>query len=137
GLDEGLTPLNMIEGCRAFVNNGETVKPFTIDEIYDQQGKLIAKRTMNLQEVFSPQVAWNMTEMLIKVVEEGTGDVGEYGKTLAGKTGSTEHPHAEGNYKDAWFVGYTPQYVSALWMGYDISDKDHYLTGGSAYPTRL
>src|SRR5699024_12267267 len=41
--------------------------------------------------------------------------------------------------KDAWFVGYTPEYVTSMWMGYDygLSAEDHYLTGGSAYPTQL
>lgn len=137
GLSEGLTPLNMVEGYRAFANAGEIIDLFTIDKIYNGQNELIVEASINKKQIFSPQVAWNMTEMLMSTVERGTGTSGHYSKALAGKTGSTEHPHVKGKYKDAWFVGYTPEYVSALWMGYDKSDAEHYLTEGSAAPTIL
>lgn len=137
GLSEGLTPLNMVEGYRAFANEGKIIDLFTINKIYNGQNELIVDASTNEKEIFTPQVAWNMTEMLISAVEQGTGNVGHYTKELAGKTGSTEHPHVKGKYKDAWFVGYTPEYVSALWMGYDISDEEHYLTEGSSSPTKL
>src|SRR5699024_9606395 len=55
----------------------------------------------------------------------------------AGKTGTTSRSDGEGQIKDAWFVGFTPEYVSALWMGYDEAKDDKYLTGGSSYPTEL
>src|SRR5699024_4366234 len=83
------------------------------------------------------QVAWDMTRILSSVVQDGTGQAGEYSKALAGKTGTTEHPFLDGQVKDAWFVGYTPQYVTALWMGYDQTNEDHYLTEGSSFPTAL
>lgn len=137
GLRDGVTPLNMIEGYRAFAHEGKSIQPVTINRIYNQEGELIIESNKKEVEVFSPQVAWNITEILTHAVESGTGRHGEYSKALAGKTGSTQHPHVPGMTKDAWFVGYTPQYVTALWMGYDHSDKDHYLTGGSAYPTKL
>src|SRR5699024_8050069 len=57
-----------------------------------------------------------------------------------GKTGTTDNKEAPNNAnKDAWFVGYTPEYVTSMWMGYDygLSAEDHYLTGGRAYPTQL
>lgn len=137
GLSEGVTPLEMVKGYSAFANNGMTVEPKTINRMYNQNGDLIIQEKIVTSEVFSPQVAWNMTEILLSTVETGTAKEGFYRKALAGKTGSTEHPFAKGMTKDAWFVGYTPEYVSALWMGYDISDKDHYLTAGSSYPTQL
>ncbi|OZU87940.1 penicillin-binding protein [Virgibacillus indicus] len=137
GLSNGLTPLQMMESYRPFVHQGEYVNTHTIKQIYNKNDELIFESDPETAEVFSPQVAWNMTEMLRAAVQSGTAVPGEFSKALAGKTGSTQHPYAEGKVKDAWFVGYTPQYVSALWMGYDISDKDHYLTAGSEYPTRL
>ena len=76
-----------------------------------------------------------MTEMLLNVVENGTGKVGDYKKALAGKTGSAGHPHSEGNYKDVWFVGNTPEYTIASWMGFDHSDENHFLVKGSEAPT--
>src|SRR5699024_2027299 len=78
-----------------------------------------------------------MTEMLAEAAQSVTASAGEFGKALAGKTGTTQHPTVEGEARDTWFVGFTPEYVSALWMGYDKTDDHHYLTGGSSYPTRL
>jgi len=137
GLSEGVTPLDLMASYRPFVHEGDMIQPHTIERIYNQNNEMIAEPTPGKTEVFSSQVAWNMTEILSSVVEMGTGNVGDYPKALAGKTGSTEHPFVSDMYKDAWFVGYTPRYVSALWMGYDRSDKEHYLTSGSAFPTEL
>lgn len=137
GLTTGVTPMQMAESYRTFANGGEWIRSSTIAAIYDRDDELIAEEEEQQTEVFNDQVAWHMTEMLRETVLSGTASAGEYSKALAGKTGSTEHPHAEGYTKDAWFVGYTPEYVTATWMGYDKSDAEHYLTGGSAYPTRL
>src|SRR5699024_10188435 len=137
GLKEGVTPLNMVDAYSAFGNNGVMVESSTISEIYDRDNSLLFQANPETEKIFSAQVAWNMTEMLSYTVRHGTASAGEYPHALAGKTGTTKHPLVKGESKDAWFVGYTPNMVTALWMGYDISDKDHYLTGGSAYPTRL
>lgn len=137
GLKQGLTPLDMVQSYRTFAHNGQVTDAHTIDRIYNQDNDLIFQADPPSEEVFSPQVAWSMTEILQTAVNNGTAQAGEYQKALAGKTGSTQHPYAEEYYKDAWFVGYTPQYVSALWMGYDKSDENHYLTAGSEYPTKL
>lgn len=137
GLEEGITPVQLVESYRTFANSGKMAKSHTIDQIYDRDSELIFQAELDEEAVFSPQVAWNMTEILMETVKSGTASSGEYPKALAGKTGSTQHPLVEGQTKDAWFVGYTPEYVSALWMGYDNSDKDHYLTAGSSYPTQL
>ncbi|SES70077.1 penicillin-binding protein 2A [Oceanobacillus limi] len=136
GLREGITPKEIIEAYSAFGNSGKTVQPTTINRIYSQDNELLYQMETVEREVFSPQVAWDMTEILTQTVQDGTAAYGEYSKAIAGKTGTTQHPHVNG-VKDAWFVGYTPEYVSALWMGYDKSDADHYLTSGSRYPTEL
>ncbi|RDW19913.1 transglycosylase domain-containing protein [Oceanobacillus chungangensis] len=137
GLSEGVAPLQLMESYRTFANEGKMIDSHTIDRIYNRDGEMLSQAEPSETEVFSPQVAWNMTEILLEAVETGTATAGEFSKDLAGKTGSTQHPFVEGQTKDAWFVGYTPQYVTALWMGYDKSDKKHYLTGGSNYPTSL
>lgn len=137
GLSEGLTPLNMMKGYRAFAHEGKVIEPSTISRIYNEDKELIADSDKTEVEIFNPQVAWNITEILSHAVEVGNHHEGNYSKDLAGKTGSTQHPHVQSMTKDAWFVGYTPEYVSALWMGYDRSDEDHYLTEGSRYPAGL
>ncbi|UFU00506.1 PBP1A family penicillin-binding protein [Radiobacillus kanasensis] len=137
GLKEGLTPLQLAESYRAFVHKGETVKGYTIDKIYDRNKEVVAEAGYETAKVFSEQVAWNMTRMLEGVVQNGTGTSGDYTQALAGKTGTTQHPQAKGMVKDAWFVGYTPEIVTAMWVGYDQSDEKHYVTKGSEVPTKL
>lgn len=137
GLSEGITPLKMMESYRTFPNNGKITQSHAIEQIYDRDNELSFQADLTEKVVFSPQVAWDMTEILRENVKSGTATAGDYSKALAGKTGSTQDPNVEGQTKDAWFVGFTPEYISALWMGYDKSDQEHYLTGGSAYPTRL
>ena len=106
GLSEGVTPVDLMASYRPFVHEGDMIQPHTIERIYNQNNEMIAEPTPGKTEVFSSQVAWNMTEILSSVVEMGTGNVGDYPKALAGKTGSTEHPFVNDMYKDAWFVGY-------------------------------
>lgn len=137
GLTEGLTPLNMAEGYRTFAQRGEYVESFAISKLTNRKKKVVFEAKQTAKQVFDEQTAWEMTEILQTTVQRGTASAGNYPKALAGKTGSTSHPLAPGHNKDAWFVGYTPEYVTSLWMGYDVSDKDHYLIGGSSYPTRL
>ncbi|WP_102027979.1 transglycosylase domain-containing protein [Salirhabdus sp. Marseille-P4669] len=137
GLFKGVTPLQMAQSYRAFLHEGKAIEAYTILEIQNRDGEVIASVDPKETEVFSPQTAWNITRMLEAVVETGTGAAGEYEKALAGKTGSTQHPYEKDGYKDTWFVGYTPEYVGAAWIGYDQSDEEHYLKTGSSAPTML
>lgn len=137
GLSEGVTPVQMANAYRTFTSNGNYSEHFLIEEIKNREGKVIAKHQPQPKQVYSPQTAWDMTRMLQHVVSEGTAQNGTFRGELAGKTGTTSYPSVEGAAKDAWFVGYTENVVGALWMGYDITDKKHYLKQGSSYPTKL
>lgn len=137
GLKYGVTPLKLAAAYRAFDAGGKVVKPYFISKIYDRNGRLIAKAHPRQKQVFSPQTAWYMTKMLQAVVSNGTATRGEVTTALAGKTGTTTDPSLPGVDADAWFVGYTPKAVGAVWMGYDKTTKSHHLTGGSGYPTLL
>lgn len=137
GLEKGLSPLEIVQSYRTFVGEGKLIEAHTIDQIVDREGQIVFKADPQEKEVFSAQTAWNMTEMLRKAVTSGTAAAGDYGKALAGKTGTTQHPTVEGEAKDTWFAGFTPEYVMSVWMGYDQTDGEHYLTGGSKYPTML
>jgi penicillin-binding protein 2A len=137
GLSEGYTPLEMTKAYRAFSEDGKVVEPYMITEIKNRHGEMIGEHEKKEVEVYSKQTAWNMTRMLESVVKEGTAKEGTYNGALAGKTGSTNIPHVKNGTKDAWFVGYTPNVVGAVWMGYDKTDENHYLVGGSNYPTQV
>lgn len=137
GLKHGVTPLKMAQAYRAFAHGGKVVEPYFISKIYNRDGELIGKAKPEQSQVFSPQTAWYMTEMLQSVVENGTGRKGHVETALAGKTGSTSFPKVEGATADAWFAGYTPKSIGAVWMGYDKTTKERYLAGGSSHPTKL
>ncbi|WP_440896226.1 transglycosylase domain-containing protein [Amphibacillus sp. Q70] len=137
GLTYGLTPLQVAEGYRTFIHDGEWVAAHTIAKIEDRHGQVIAEANPITHQVFTKQAAWYMLRMLENVVDEGTAQAGEYSKALAGKTGTTQHPQVSGQAKDSWFAGVTPDYVTSLWIGYDTSDEEHYLTEGSRAPTEL
>lgn len=137
GLTKGVTPVQMAQAYTSFLNGGKVSEAYAVESISDFKGKVLHENQGEQTEVFSNQVAWTMTEMLKQVVTSGTAASGDYPYDLAGKTGSTQNDYVEGATKDAWFVGYTPEYVSALWMGYEYANEENYLTGGSSYPTVL
>lgn len=137
GLKEGITPLQVADAYQTFANHGTYIKSNAISKILDRDGNVVYQSKIKKKRVFSKQVAWDMTNMLETAVQKGTASAGDFQKALAGKTGTTQHPLAKGKTKDAWFAGFTPDFTAVLWMGYDHSDKQHYLDGGSSYPTAL
>ncbi|WP_240468609.1 PBP1A family penicillin-binding protein [Gracilibacillus sp. YIM 98692] len=137
GLETGLTPIDVTESYRPFIHQGEWMESTSIAAIYDDQDKQLTLKEPKTVDVFSPQVAWNMIEMMEDVVISGTAQAGDYTKALAGKTGSTQHPQVHGKIKDAWFTGVTPQYVATTWIGFDKATEQNYLTAGSVAPTKL
>jgi penicillin-binding protein 2A len=137
GLREGVSPISLVAAYRAFPAGGKTIEPFFIKKIEDRHGKVMAKADPKEEKVFSKQTAWYMTRMLEAVVTDGIAKRGSFQGDLAGKTGTTSYTGVKGAAKDTWFVGYTDDVVGAVWMGYDKTDKQHYLTKGSSYPTKL
>ena len=132
-MNEGVSPLLMAQAFSTFPNNGVMVEAHSIQRIEDVEGEVIAKWHSNATRVTTPLVAQKITYMLKGVVEEGTGRKAQVeGLEVAGKTGTSElHFASAGGSKDHWFVGYTPQLVGAVWMGYDQTDENHYLLGTS------
>nr|WP_210364796.1 penicillin-binding protein 1A [Bacillus sp. REN3] len=134
GLSHGVSPVKMAEAYSAFANEGERNEAHAITKIVDKEGKIIAEWEGKKNRAVSKETADKMTTMLMEAVEEGTGKGARIeGREVAGKTGSTQVP-IEGikGTKDQWFVGYTPQLVGAVWVGYDKTDKKHYLTTTSS-----
>ncbi len=134
GLEKGVSPINMAEAFSVFPNNGVRIPAHTIRKIVDADGKIVAEWKEKKIKVTTKAVTDQMTTMLLGVVEQGTGKGARIsGREVAGKTGSTQVPIPGINgVKDQWFVGYTPQLVGAVWVGYDQTDKDHYLTTTSS-----
>jgi penicillin-binding protein 2A len=134
GLTNGVSTLDMARAYSAFANQGVIIEPHIISSIHDRDGNVIVEAEVNTSTVVSEQTAYYMTKMLQTVVSDGTGKAASMNRPVAGKTGTTqmEGTGGKGN-RDAWFVGYTPEYVGAIYMGYDQSDsKTNYLTKGSS-----
>lgn len=139
GLTKGTSPLQMAQAFSSFPNNGNMVDAHAILKIEDGEGKSLGKWEKREKQVTEPIVAQKITYMLKGAVEQGTGKKAAIsGLEVAGKTGTTEVPFsgAEGA-KDHWFVGYTPDIVGAVWLGYDKTDLEHHLTssGGATATT--
>ncbi|MBM7564230.1 PBP1A family penicillin-binding protein [Paenibacillus sacheonensis] len=129
GLSEGVSPLDMAEAFGVFANDGTRMPAHAIVRIESADGMLLAEAAPEGAAATEPAVARTMTSMLQGVVQEGTGEAAALdGRPIAGKTGTTQMPGMAEGVKDNWFVGYTPQLVGAVWLGYDRTDAAHYLT---------
>ena len=144
GLSQGVSPLHMAQGYSVFPNLGKQIQAHTITKITTVDGQVVAEAEHQPVAVMSPENAYAMTEMLQDVIREGTGKNAALNRPMAGKTGTTQLPRIEqfegivGGAKDAWFVGYTPELVGAVWLGYDQTDRNHYLTtSGGQYPALI
>lgn len=134
GMHKGISPLQLAVAYSALANEGKREEGHLITKIVGPTGNVIAEHKGKTTKVTSKAVAREMTSMLLNVVESGTGQAAQIkGVEIAGKTGSTQLPYQDINgSKDQWFVGYTPNLVGAIWLGYDQTDREHYLTGSSS-----
>jgi penicillin-binding protein 2A len=133
-MDKGVSPLTMAEAYSVFPNGGERIEGHSIVKIVSPNGSVVAEWKGSGVKVTEKEVADKVTTLLLDVVENGTGRAAQIpGREVAGKTGSTQVP-IEGinGVKDQWFVGYTPELVGAIWVGYDKTDSKHYLTTTSS-----
>lgn len=135
GLSTGVSPLQMARAYSAFANKGNLPdNSYFITKITDASGNVIGENhDMGKHRVISESTAREMTTMLLGVFAGGTGSSAQpAGYRVAGKTGSTEVPNSYGfGTKDQWIVGYTPDVVVATWVGYDRTNKQHFMHGVS------
>jgi penicillin-binding protein 1A len=113
----GSADMKLIEHVSAFTvfpDDGIRIDPHMIRRVTSYDGALLEEAHPSIHEVISPEVAHTMTAMLEEVVQFGTGIAAKALKRpAAGKTGTTQ------DYTDAWFVGFTPQLTSGVWVGFD------------------
>lgn len=140
-----VTTLDMASAYGTFANNGVRVSPHAIEKIQDANGKEIITPKITTERVMKETTAYLMNNLLRSVVTNGTAYSAQIGNwAVAGKTGTTSlDPAKYGNKSgnpDAWFAGYTPNYVGVVWMGYDKDpDGNHYLRKvyGGSYPAQI
>ena len=129
------TVMRMVSAYSIIANGGKSIRPSLIDRIQDRYGKTVYKHDQracegcnaegwseqpepdlvdNSEQVLDPMTAYQITSMLQGVVQRGTAVIlSDLGRPLAGKTGTTNEE------KDAWFIGFTPDLVVGVFMGYD------------------
>ncbi len=106
--------LELTSAYAVFANQGTRTDPMFITSVRDQKGNLLEKRSPHPRQVIARSTAYVITDMLEDVIRRGTGrKAAVIGKPLAGKTGTTDA------FTDAWFVGYSPDIVSGVWVGFD------------------
>lgn len=126
GLSEGVSLWDMAQAYSVFANNGQLIKPRVILKIEDRNGNILEDHTgeSDAEQVLDANAVARLNVMLQQAVMRGTGRNAYFGRPVAGKTGTTNGAH------DAWFVGYTPNMVTAVWIGDDTSTNAGY-TGGT------
>ena len=125
----GSNGVKLFELTRAYgiyASGGYKVEPYAIERVESSRGKILySAPRARVEKVLETDVAAAMTSMLKMVIKHGTGMGANIGKPCAGKTGTTD------DYKDAWFVGYTPSVVTGVWVGNDDNTRMGGLTGGT------
>ncbi len=117
GLTRGISPLELAAAYGILANQGIYVKPTAVLRVEDAFGNVLYRHQPQQTVVLNETTAYLMTDMLRGVIERGTGTNARIGRPAAGKTGTHQ------NYQDAWFVGYTPELVTAVWFGADIQER--------------
>lgn len=109
-----------------FANGGYATWPHAIKEIYTRDGYQIYERKQDTENrIISAENIRLLGDMLVDVIEKGTGKSARLPFAAAGKTGTTQ------DYRDAWFVGYTDEIVCAVWVGNDDNSPMKGITGGT------
>jgi penicillin-binding protein 1A len=105
-------PVQLVQAYSTFPNLGKTVQPQFVDAVLDRDDHLLEELEPRYHESLDPVTAFQMTLLLEGVIRDGTGRNARKLKWPAGgKTGTTD------NYRDAWFMGFTPEVVTGVWVG--------------------
>jgi penicillin-binding protein 1B len=115
-----VTPLEVAVAFSTLANNGVRTRPLTVKQVLDPEARVLEKRDVRVEKVVSAQMAFLINHLLKGVLDRGTADSARragFTRPAAGKTGTTN------DYKDAWFVGYTPDLLTVVWVGFDNQSK--------------
>lgn len=125
-----VTLKEMVGAFSVFSNNGNYIKPYAIVKVIDRDGQILYQHTPEKRVALQRVSRDTMVAMMQGVIRFGTGRAADFGRSAAGKTGTSD------NYRDAWFIGYTPEVTTGVWVGNDDNSKMGGITGG-AIPARI
>ncbi len=127
-----VTPLELTAAFVPFANGGKAVQPYVVRRITARDGQVLYERGGDgLGQVVADTELGEMNQLFRAVVRHGTATKAQFGDfDIGGKTGTSQ------DYRDAWFVGFTPYMVTGVWMGNDNNSPTKNVTGGSL-PTQV
>jgi len=126
-----IIPLELARAYCVFASGGILPYPLSLKDVVHEDGRVLKQSHLTLKRLISPATAYIMTSMLQSVVQEGTGrrlETWNLASAVAGKTGTTN------DYRDAWFVGYTPELLALVWVGFDDGTPVGVAGGTAALP---
>jgi len=125
-----LTPLEMASAYGTLAAMGVHAEPIAVRRITASDGQVLEDNLPRRDLVLSADVSYLMIDLLKGVILRGTGRAAEIGRPAAGKTGTTD------DYRNAWFIGFTPQLSAAVWVGNDDNTPMRRVVGGTV-PARI
>ena len=125
GLSKGVSPIEMAAAYAVLANNGTYHKPVALLKIVDRDGKILYEADTYSKHVIDEKAAYMTVNMMEDVFTSGTAGGMGIGRPAAGKTGTTD------TFVDAWFVGFTPDLSTAVWVGDDSNKPMDYMYGSS------
>ncbi|MBE0429966.1 MAG: PBP1A family penicillin-binding protein [Thermoleophilia bacterium] len=147
GLDNGMTPLELASAYGTFANGGNRVSgsidfngngpgPISIFRVEDAAGQVIERNEPRATPVLDPVVAYHVNNVLKQAAMNGASQYTKLGRPSAGKSGTTE------DHADAWYSGYTPELVTAVWIGYpgqrtSMADIRGVRVTGGSWPAQI
>ncbi len=122
-----VTPMEMTQAFVTFANGGNSVAPWVVKRITTRDGKVLYQhKGTGLGQVITSANLGQMNQLLRSVVRDGTATKAQFGNwDIGGKTGTSQ------DYRDAWFVGFTPYLTTGVWLGNDDNTPTKDVTGGS------
>ncbi len=109
---ESVSPLEMASAYSTLANFGERVESYLIEKIEDSTGNVLFEHEVERTRVLDEALTAAVVKTMEKVVSQGTATRANVGRPQAGKTGTAQ------NYRDVWFMGFIPQYTTAVWVGH-------------------
>jgi penicillin-binding protein 1A len=135
---EEVRPIEMVGAYATIARDGEFLKPYLVERVEDVEGNVLWRAPRSGKQVLNRDIARAATQSMREVVRRGTGTEARLGndRQVAGKTGTTQ------NYEDAWFIGYTSQIATVIWMGSPVGKVAMRGVGGisvsgGSYPAKI
>ena len=125
-----VTPLEMASAYGTFATLGVRADPIAVRKVVTRGGQVLEDNLPHRELALSADVAYVMVDLMKGVITRGTGRAAAIGRPAAGKTGTTD------DYRNAWFIGFTPDLVTTVWVGNDDNTAMRRVTGGMI-PARI